>query len=218
MAPSTFVSSYRSRRPLAIATAVLLTAQSALRILVELDATSAADSRLVAGAGLVTSLATPLAFLLWLAGVYRNLPALGSRTTLTAAWAVGRWFVPVVNLWHGYVALRTAWIESHPEAEAAEAAEDRRTRLVAWWWALFLLSVARFAVGRIELLALPRLSLEILAAGLCALMVLEIDARQRERHQELVAAARVDARPAPQPTPWPSLPPSRSPSPSPPRR
>lgn len=201
MTALTFVSSYQPRRPLALATAALLTVRAALSIAVELDLFDAARSHPVAVASLLAWLATPLAFLAWLAGVYRNLPALGSRTKATAAWAVGRWFIPVVNLWHGYVALRTAWIESLPEPGR------RPTRLIGWWWGLFLLGSLRFAVADVELLALPRLSLEILAAGLCVSMVLELDARQRDQHEELVA--RQKFAPTPTPTPWPSPAPPR---------
>jgi len=196
MTELTFVSSYRSRRALAWATAALLALQTALAVAVELELFDAARSRPVAVASILTGIATPIAFLAWLAGVYRNLPALGSRTKATAAWAVGRWFIPVVNLWHGYVALRTAWIESLPEPG------HRRTRLIGWWWGLFLASGLRFVVGGGDLLALPRLSLEILAAGLCVSMVLELDARQRDQYEELVARQKL----ATTPWPWPASP------------
>jgi hypothetical protein len=177
-----FVTTYRSQRPLALLTASLLLAHIANRLYLELAPHGSLPSELAGLSFLSIKIAAPISFLAWLFGVYRNLPALGSRTKRTAWWAVGFWFVPGLNVWHGYVAVRTAWIESFPEPG------QRRTPLVGWWWALFLLSFTRLFVTGPDVLSLARTSVEVLASGLAAIVVLEIDARQRDRFEDLADA------------------------------
>ncbi len=78
---------------------------------------------------------TTIALLLWLYRAYRNAQLVGSRATrFTAGWAVGWWFVPIVNLFRPYEILRELWDRSYAGngAVGAQAAPGRD--VVSWWW------------------------------------------------------------------------------------
>jgi len=63
--------------------------------------------------------------------------ALGIRSRYSPAWGVGCWFVPVVNLWMPYGAVRDCLPPGHPQ----------RARVLHWWLALMLAWVLSVAAG-----------------------------------------------------------------------
>ena len=79
--------------------------------------------------------------------------ALDIPSRYSPAWGVGCWFVPIVNLWMPYGAIRACLPEGHPH----------RTRVLQWWLALMLawgLSLAAgiaalFSTGTGLVLAIP---------------------------------------------------------------
>jgi hypothetical protein len=79
--------------------------------------------------------------------------ALDMESRYSPAWGVGCWFVPIVNLWMPYGAIRACLPEGHPH----------RTRVLQWWLALMLawsLSLAAgiaalFSTGTGLVLAIP---------------------------------------------------------------
>ena len=79
--------------------------------------------------------------------------ALDIASRYSPAWGVGCWFVPIVNLWMPYGAIRACLPEGHPH----------RTRVLQWWLALMLawsLSLAAgiaalFSTGAGLVLAIP---------------------------------------------------------------
>jgi hypothetical protein len=96
----------------------------------------------------VLFLGTAVAFLVWFRAAHRNLTALGCRNLkYTPGWAVGGFFVPVLNLVRPLQVMREVWRGSDPSnlerGASAEAPARRRLRaptIVGWWWALFLTS------------------------------------------------------------------------------
>jgi hypothetical protein len=94
-----------------------------------------------------------VAFLLWLHRASRNLPALGnerSRIEYKPGWAVGGFFIPIVNFYMPYKAVREVWEKSDP---AIRTADDIRFTppasaplLLGWWlsW-LAMNALARIA-------------------------------------------------------------------------
>jgi len=100
---------------------------------------------------------TAVAFLIWLHRAYKNLPSLGQRHfRFTPGWAVGFYFIPFLNLFRPFQAMRELWHGSEPghwePDEPPDGAEIQgRTvtpPLVGWWWALFCISgvISNFAV------------------------------------------------------------------------
>jgi hypothetical protein len=92
----------------------------------------------VGGAVMVLTLSTIVVFARWILLSHRNLPALGARVLdVTPGWAVGYFFIPIINLWKPYQAMKSLWRFSH-DANKPEVQD------VPWvlptWWTLWLMS------------------------------------------------------------------------------
>jgi hypothetical protein len=85
---------------------------------------------------LVVLVCTPIFYLMWLHRAVRQMNALGKDVGATPGWAVGYWFVPLVNLVKPFRIVRSI----------AEGLGGESLPLGAWWAALLL---AR-SLGRIE--------------------------------------------------------------------
>ncbi len=87
-------------------------------------------------------------FMMWFYRMYRNLWALGNRhVQTTPGWAVGWWFIPVVNLIVPYQLTAEVWRGSLPTRDLELLHDLRCSRtppLLPLWWALML---APLAVG-----------------------------------------------------------------------
>jgi len=93
---------------------------------------------------LVVSIATIVLFLMWFFRAYRNLPRLGAaQLRYGHGWAIGAWFVPILNLFRPKQIADDIWRGSDPELPPA-AGDSWRAGLVpavfGWWWALWLIS------------------------------------------------------------------------------
>src|SRR4029078_204309 len=78
----------------------------------------------------LTSLVT---FLVWLYAAHANLHALGCRDIeFTPGWAVGWFFVPLMNLFKPYQVVSEIWRGSDP-ATLLKALPSG-TALIGWWW------------------------------------------------------------------------------------
>jgi hypothetical protein len=79
-------------------------------------------------------------FLVWVYGAYRNALALGAAgLTFTPNMAIGIYFVPIINLWWPYQAMRETLLASQ-KADGEPDAPKPRLALVGWWWAAWLIS------------------------------------------------------------------------------
>jgi hypothetical protein len=161
---------------------------------------------------LLVTLATAGVFLTWFYRAYKNLSRVGVRgLKYSPGWAVGGFFVPLLNLERPYEMMRELWFRSYPPAlgesdgtpEGHSSSSERPTvALVGWWWGLFLLSgiLGRIST-RITLAADPTLKqligsvgdlisdlLDIPAAWLAIRLVGYITRWQNERASGLPAA------------------------------
>ncbi len=154
-------------------------------------------------------LVTATAFLMWLHRVRRNLPALGAEgLRFTPGWAVGWWFVPIMNLFRPFQIMSETWRASDPGAVGGDWPSARRTPLIGWWWALLLVGggFGNFAnfVATVAFLDRPGVSdlliaksagvavsdgLILVATILAALIVRDINRRQEEKHRRLSSGA-----------------------------
>ncbi|MDY0171130.1 MAG: DUF4328 domain-containing protein [Thermoguttaceae bacterium] len=151
-------------------------------------------------------IASAVAFLMWIHRAYRNLPPLGATGLKhSPGWAVGYFFIPIVNLYRPYQAAREIWLGSYPRRASDELSSYGLTpsaALVGWWWAFWL--IMNFT-GQISMrLTLQGESIEMLLAGswasivtdlisvpaaiLAIMLVWGIDANQTARHGEIVGA------------------------------
>jgi len=95
--------------------------------------------------------ATAIVFGRWILLAHRNLPALGVRTIeVTPGWAVGWFFVPIVNLWMPYQAMRFLWRASH--SATRPDIQDSGWALQTWW----TLWIVNWIVDRIVMVQASR--------------------------------------------------------------
>lgn len=140
--------------------------------------------------------ATAAVFLCWVHRTHTNLPALGAHPVgYTPRWAVGAFFVPLLNVIHPIHVLREIWHASDPARSGhEEPGRGRMPALLPWWWLLVVVAVvadpfpARFldnSAARLDLgpgmqrLVVAGLA-EIAAAVLAIVIVRRITALQEE--------------------------------------
>jgi len=141
-------------------------------------------------------LVTGVLFLVWLRRGYRNLIAMrtpGLRHK--PGWAVGAWFVPIMNFGRPIEIVNDTWRASDPELPAGDASWYllRPPWWHAWWWACFVgYALSGWVAGRFSgatpagfrtIFALILLSevLSLPAALLCMRVVSDVTRRQRQR-------------------------------------
>lgn len=154
-------------------------------------------------------LATVVVFLMWFARAYFNLPRLGVRSLrYKPGWAIGAWFVPILNLFRPKQIANDIWRGSDPdlprEADAVGWHEGRIPGLLfGLWWALWLVTNwAGVWAGRGNADTISELKSEsigylvsdttdLVAALLCAAVVAAATRRQEERARRygVIAAA-----------------------------
>lgn len=79
---------------------------------------------------------TAIVFGRWIVLAHRNLPGLGVRyIEVTPGWAVGWFFIPIVNLWFPYRGMRFLWRASH-SAQRPELQDS--TWVLPTWWTIWL--------------------------------------------------------------------------------
>ena len=102
---------------------------------------SAIDTRssVVVGLGLILLVTVIVQFCLFMARTNRNARAFGSHLRITPRWAAGFFFVPIVNLWKPYQAMKEIWQGSDPDPNVY-AWHVRVPALMKFWWAVYLLN------------------------------------------------------------------------------
>jgi hypothetical protein len=89
--------------------------------------------------------ATGICFLTWIYRAYKNLPALGAgEPKHSPGWAVGSFFVPILNLYRPYQIVRETWVASDPASfeddEIARVVRPSSPAVVGGWWATWIIS------------------------------------------------------------------------------
>lgn len=105
---------------------------------VTIEEAMASDQR-VAAVGRMALVILVLAIVVYLVWIHRAVANLdhvrsgqrSSQLRFSPGWAVGWYFVPIMNLVRPYQAMRELYTESNPE--------HRTSPLVGWWWASWLL-------------------------------------------------------------------------------
>lgn len=110
---------------------------------------AAADSRerIISLVQIALLIATAVAFLIWFHASYKNLPVLGGRgLKYSPRWAVGGFFVPLLNLIRPAQVMREVWHASDPSGVERDNAPDgpavrnklRAPVIIAAWWIFFI--------------------------------------------------------------------------------
>lgn len=169
---------------------------------IDLAKASASDARIAFQALLETGvrILTASAFLAWLYRSHRNLIALGSnKLKFTSGWAVGYFFIPVINLYRPLQILSEVWNRSVSAAAPSQSTEGIPPLVGGWWCAFLGASLAKNVASRMALAEGQELSavansswlgifaylFSILAAVLAIQMINGICKHQDDRHQGL---------------------------------
>ena len=141
-------------------------------------------------------IATIIAFLFWIHRVSKNLKPLGvEHQRFSPCWAVGWWFIPIMNLFRPYQVMKDIWAGSYPHQEF-----DPVSPLLGPWWAIFLLSgwvgniswrlvisgdtVEEFIVA--DWVAVASDIGTLIAGILVATLVFQITSNQKKKHDALM--------------------------------
>ena len=91
------------------------------------------------------SIATIAIFLRWIYLSARNCHVVtGRKLQFSPGWSIGWYFIPIMNLWKPYQAMRQTWNVSENKIDAPERPAPG---LLLAWWLLFLISDA---IGRVS--------------------------------------------------------------------
>jgi hypothetical protein len=83
-------------------------------------------------------------FIIWTRRVTANVPSLGiEQPRFGKGWAVGGWFVPILNLWRPVQVINQAWrsgsgARSDRHRTADELGDESSSPLIYFWWIAFL--------------------------------------------------------------------------------
>jgi hypothetical protein len=138
---------------------------------------------------------TAVIFGYWIVRANKNVRALGADgLRITPGWALGYYFVPILNLWRPYQAMKDLWRASHNPASWTSAAAGS---ILPAWWTLWVLSnilgqisfrVMMNAEGIVELQAATYLQIVEQAVGiplcLVAMSLVAQIARAQKDHVE----------------------------------
>jgi heme/copper-type cytochrome/quinol oxidase subunit 2 len=144
-------------------------------------------------------IATVVAFLMWEHRCANNLRTFGywaSQLTYSPAWAVGSFFIPIVNLFVPYKAMKEIWEKSRPpESVPFSFSNSPPSFFPAWWGFWIACNFASNIYFRMTMGGAPREataivgvvsdSLSIAAAGLAIMVIKEITRRQEDTSKHL---------------------------------
>lgn len=86
-----------------------------------------------------------ITFLFWFRRAYGNAIALGHRAAFAPGWAVGAWFVPILNLVRPYQIASAMWRHAGRRVSSPS--------LLGFWWACFLTARVSTRIGAVLIAA-----------------------------------------------------------------
>jgi hypothetical protein len=157
----------------------------------------------------LTTLAAGILWLIWQYRGHANLRVFGvGGLRFSAAWAVGWWLIPLINLAMPYLTVRELYKASDPDAGAIDWAAARAPLLLPLWWGAWLTRLVAGGIGAAVTSGVNtdsplRIAQEatrqgwlivgdvamVVAAFLAVLVVRAIDRRQEEKRAGQVATA-----------------------------
>ena len=169
------------------------------RFAADLAAAHASDNQ-TAVIGIVEAVVIAIAavcFIAWFHRGYSNLLRLGATTTRYGpGWAIGAWFVPILNLWRPKQIANDIWRGSDPRRAGEQPSWSEPVSPLLWfWWGAWLLN---WVLGRVSaqdwnnattahaLRSATRLDtaaefVSIVAAGFACVVVYTLTKRETER-------------------------------------
>lgn len=89
---------------------------------------------------LLVSIPTIVMFCVWMFRVSKNARALGAREMrFDAGWAVASFFIPILNLFRPYQAVKEIELASTPDAGPLDWQRRKPSGIVSTWWAFWII-------------------------------------------------------------------------------
>ena len=87
---------------------------------------------------LIALIVTGIAFLKWIHRANKNCHGFGAQgMEYTPGWSIGYYFIPFINLYKPYRAMKEIWkVSTNP----TNWQNENSSALLGWWWALWLIS------------------------------------------------------------------------------
>lgn len=147
----------------------------------------------------LVAIAIGVILLFWLHHAYRNLQAWGIKGLgFTPGWAVGWWFIPIMNFFKPYQVVRQLWKASDPEVDRANPESWKQAPGTPWmplWWVMWLIAIVNLkftgtAVNPGNLELLNKVSIVSRSAHLIAAILLIFIVRTiTQRHEKNASSA-----------------------------
>ncbi len=81
-------------------------------------------------------------FGIWIVRANKNVRALGARElSISPGWALGHFFIPILNLWKPKTAMNQLWLASH-NPTTWNGSPNEKSQVVDKWWGLWIASLA----------------------------------------------------------------------------
>jgi hypothetical protein len=91
----------------------------------------------------IVSIISIVTFIQWFRRAYFNLHTRVNQLSHNEGWAAGSWFVPIINLYRPYQIMKELYQETKKLLlTKLNINEKLSTRPLAWWWTLWILSIA----------------------------------------------------------------------------
>ena len=97
---------------------------------------------ILGGIYLVVFIISAITFLMWFAKAYSNLHKKVNNLAYSKGWAVGSWFVPILNIYRPYKIMKEIYVETKKLFEQRGISEKFNYSMsyLVWWWVLWLIS------------------------------------------------------------------------------
>lgn len=99
---------------------------------------------------IIVSVISVITFLRWFYRAYDNLKIATKNTTYSSGWAIGFWFIPIVNLFMPYLVMKDLYVKTDRKLlhENILYRHRLKTNYIGWWWALWIIA---WWIGKITL-------------------------------------------------------------------
>ncbi len=122
----------------------------------------AARQQLVFIQYLIVIILTGIVFLLWIYRTSLNCHGFGTKgMRFSPRWSIGYFFIPILNLFEPYLAMKEIWRVS---TDPVEWRQEKGSTLLTWWWVLWLITLLSFLAYLTSFLTPMEASLETMQA------------------------------------------------------
>ena len=110
---------------------------------------NSARLQLVIIQSLIVFIVTGAVFLFWIYRANVNCHGFGAKNMrFSPRWSIGYFFIPILNLFEPYLAMKEIWRVS---TDPAAWRQEKGSALVVWWWVFWLITLCTFVTSLIPM-------------------------------------------------------------------